>query len=158
MMYRGNFQINNNGSPFRSVGGVILMVVMLVGLFMLARFVFRMLYFLSPLMIIATAIIDHRVIVNYAKWLIDLLRRNALVGVGAILLSIVGFPVLSAGLLLRALFNRKVRQMEQAQRQQEADEYVDFEELVDDKPIELPPLEKQNKTKPQEPRYDQFFG
>ncbi len=159
MEFRREYQFNNrNDSPFNSLISVIIMVVFLIGMFMLARFVFRILYYLSPLMIIATAIIDHKVLVNYGRWLIDMIRRNALLGIGATVLSLVFFPVVAAGLLAKALFNRRARKAQEEERNLREGEYVDFEEIVDEQPLQLPKAPKQERPEPKDERYDQFFN
>ncbi|MBK7869824.1 MAG: hypothetical protein IPJ74_03605 [Saprospiraceae bacterium] len=159
--YRYNFGGNNN-NPINSIWSIVILALVLVGLFILARFIFRILYFLSPFLLIATAIIDHKVIVNYVKWLGNMIRRNTLMGVGATVLSLVFFPVVSALLFSRALFKKQMRKAQQEQETRKIGEYVDFEEIVEDKPIKLKRLEKQEQPQTREEkkddRYDQFFN
>lgn len=159
--YRYNFGGNNN-NPINSIWSIVILALVLVGLFILARFIFRILYFLSPFLLIATAIIDHKVIVNYVKWLGNMIRRNTLMGVGATVLSLVFFPVVSALLFSRALFKKQMRKAHQEQETRKIGEYVDFEEIVEDKPIKLKRLEKQEQPQTREEkkddRYDQFFN
>ncbi|HMO37998.1 MAG TPA: hypothetical protein PKC76_01695 [Saprospiraceae bacterium] len=158
MEFRGEYRSNPNGSPFNSIVSIIFMVVFLVALYILARFVFKVLYYLSPLMLIATLIIDYKVLVNYVQWLVNLTRRNAVFGIGAIVLSLVFFPVVSALLLGRALFKRQVRKAQEAQRGVQEGDYVDFEEIPEEKPLKLPRTEKQTREdEARKDRYDQFF-
>ncbi|MDX1940131.1 MAG: hypothetical protein SFU99_06235 [Saprospiraceae bacterium] len=158
--YRYSFGSNNN-NPINSIWSIVILALVLVGLFILARFIFRILYFLSPFLLIATAIIDHKVIVNYATWLVNMIRRNTLMGVGATVLSLVFFPVVSALLFSRALFKKQMRKAQQSEEKRQIGEYVDFEEIVQDRPIHLKRLEKQEKQPREEKkddRYDQFFN
>lgn len=162
--YRYTFGGNNN-NPLNSIWSLIILALVLVGIFVLARFVFRILYFLSPFLLIATAIIDHKVIVNYAKWLIDMIRRNTLLGIGATVLSLVFFPIVSALLFSRALFKRQMRKTREEQEQQQLGEYVDFEEIVKEKPMRLErpdkererPRQEQQREEKSNDQYDQFF-
>ena len=48
-------------SPF-NLGSLLIAVVALIMLFVIARFVLRLLYFIAPFLLIATAIIDYRVV------------------------------------------------------------------------------------------------
>ena len=80
----------------------------------------------------------------------------------AILLSVLGFPVLSAFLLGKALFKRQVKKA-RAQEEVRAPgdgEYIEFEEL-EDEPLELPRIPKQEKPREQpkkkDSHYDEFF-
>lgn len=171
MQYRReySFGIPNDGgrgkSPF-NFGGILVGIIALILIFVVARFVFRLLFLLSPLFIVATAIMDHKVIINAALWLANMFRRNVLLGIGAFVLTIVGFPIVAAGLFGKALLNRQLRkaQAEYEQQQQppaKLGEYVEFEEIPDDKALRLPKFEKKEvppRTPPKkDSEYDSFF-
>ncbi len=137
-------RINNrtpSNNPLNAVAGLLILVVVLVTLFMLARFVFQILAFLSPVLIIAALVLDYKTVTGFGKWLIDLVRRNALMGIAAIVLTVLGFPLVSAFLAGKALLSRNVRKAREEQEPQKPGEYIDFEEL-DDRPLELPELSK----------------
>ncbi len=159
MIYQKDFRGNNN-NPFSSLLSIIIFVLALVGLFILAKAIFNILYYLSPLVIIATAIIDYKVIVNYAQWVIGLFRQNILLAVGATVLTFLMFPVVAIFLLGKALFNKKVRQVEEEQRRLREGEFADFEEIVDDMPLKLPRNEKKTETPERKNRnqYDDLFS
>ena len=111
-------------------------------------------------MIVAALIIDHKVVLGYVKWVIGLLRENLLLGIGATVLSIVGFPVLSAFLLGKALLKKQVKKAQEEAEAPHKGEYIEFEEL-DSEPLELPPIEKaekkQERKAKQDNQYDEFF-
>lgn len=159
MRYRKEFNVNNN-NPFSSITGILLVVLFLVALYFIARAIFTILYYLAPVMIVAALIIDHKVVLGYAKWLGGLLRDNLLLGIGAIVLSVLGFPVLSAFLLGKALFRRQVKKAREEPEAGKIGEYIEYEEL-DDEHLELPRMNREEK-KPDRPqkkdnRYDEFF-
>lgn len=158
MIYR-----KENNGPIASIGTLLIMVAFMIGLFFLARFVFRILAFLSPVLLIAALILDYRTVLGYGKWLINLVRRNILMGVGAILLTVIGFPLVSAFLAGKALLMRNVRQARKEQEQKVQGEYIDFEE-VDEEIMELPKLKERRREIPPAPKkedddskYDEFF-
>ncbi len=156
MRYRKEFNFNNN-NPFSSITGIVLVVLFLVALYFIARAIFTILYYLSPIMIIAALILDYRVVLGYGKWLIGLLKENPLLGVGAVVLSVLGFPVLSAFLLGKALFKNQVKKAQEGARQAREGDYIEYEEL-DNEPLELPRAEKaEKKQERQDNRYDEFF-
>ncbi|MCB0569555.1 MAG: hypothetical protein KDC66_07325 [Phaeodactylibacter sp.] len=157
MRYRKN--INIEGNPFSSFFGIIFIVLFLVGLYFLARFIFTILYYLSPILLIATLIVDYKVVVRYVQWLIALVRQNPLMGAGSIALSVLGFPVLAAFLLGKALFKKRVKQAQADAIRSREGEFVDFEELEmpDDVDAELPRVEPQPRQKPDTTPYDDFF-
>lgn len=137
--YRFNMPGRNNPNPLWSI---LIGVFFLVALFFVARFIFRILYFLSPLFLIAALIIDYKVVVNYGKWLVSLVKKNAVLGIGAIVMSIFGFPLVSVYLAGRALFNKRIKEAEQAYETKTQGEVVDFEEL-DSEPLQLRELEEE---------------
>lgn len=170
MQYRREYRfgIPDNGgrgrSPF-NFGGILVGIIALILIFVVARFVFRLLYFLAPILLIATAIMDYRVLLGYGRWIGNMLRQNILLGIGAIVLTIVGFPIVAAGLFGKALLNRQLRKAPPYEQQQQPlvklGEYVEFEEVPDDKALRLPKIEKKEAPPRILPKkdneYDSFF-
>ncbi len=157
-MQHREYRFDNNKNPFNSIVGIVVMVLALLALFFVARFIIRILYFIAPLILIAAAIIDYKVIVGYVKWLISLTRRNTLVGIGAIALSALFYPFVGIFLLGKALLKRRIKQAEQMQQHTREGEYIEFEDLSDET-LELPRMEKRDpeRKEKREDRYDQFF-
>ena len=60
MQQRLSNQPGNN--PFNAIVGILLMIVFLIGIYYVARLIFRILLFLSPFMLIATLILDRSVV------------------------------------------------------------------------------------------------
>ncbi|MBX2816817.1 MAG: hypothetical protein KTR24_12495 [Saprospiraceae bacterium] len=121
--------------------GIAIMVLGLVALFWLAKSVFTILTWVAPILLIATLVINHKVVINYGKWIWNLLKTNTIVGIVATLLTIIGFPVVSLLLFGRAMLGRKVEQMTGTFRQEEQT-YTDYEVVDEDMEIlELPPME-----------------
>lgn len=156
MQQRRNIDVN----PFSSIFSILIMVLIFVGLFFLAKGIFNLLALLAPILLIATAVIDYKVILNYGKWLLDLLRKDLLVGVGGILLTVFGFPVIAGFLFVKALLYRKLRKMNQGYQEQTSGEYLEYEEIKDESPtsLELPRIEKKEKQEKKSNDYEQLFG
>jgi len=148
------FSVRTNG-----IFGFIFLLLVLVGVFFVAKSLFTVLLWLSPVLIVAALVVNHRTVINYLKFILSLFQRSPLAGIIAIVLSILGFPVLSGVLLGKAFFDRKVRRLRQAHQAQEAGEFVEYEEVR--KParkdeLELPPIEKQQAEK-KDNRYENLF-
>lgn len=126
-----------SSNPWMGIVGLLVFVLVLMAIFWLARMAFTLLYYLSPVLLIATLIIDRKVILGYINWLAGLTRRNTLMGIMTILLTIVGFPVVTAFLFGRALLRRQARKAEDAQVKGEGGEYVNFQELPEEQPLDL---------------------
>lgn len=159
------YQFRTGGnSPLGGIGSLLVAVLFLVGMFYFVKFLFTLLFWLLPVTLIATAIIDHKVILNYIGWVGGTFRRNPLRGLLVAALSIVGAPVVSVFLLGRAWLGKQFKtfaqEAQQAQQAQpENTEYVDYEEVASET-MELPTLEKP-KTPAAEPTkgnsYEEFF-
>ncbi|MEN0050274.1 MAG: hypothetical protein AAF806_24630 [Bacteroidota bacterium] len=142
--------------------GAVVMIVIMVTLFSLAKLTYQLLAFVALPLLIITAIIDYKIIVNYVNWVINLTKNNALLGIGTGLLSVVFYPVVAAILFGRAFFSwrlkKSVEQREEAmnaeQGQQQIGEYIDFEEIK--KPRQKVKQTRTN-TNTNDSDYDQFF-
>jgi len=136
-------QSNKSDNPWKAIIGVAVIVTFLVGLFMLARFVFTLMYYLSPIMLIAALIIDYRVVLDYFKWVRNTFRRDNISGVLIGIVSIIGFPILSAYFLANALLKKQVKKVKTAYERQRDGDLVEYEELETDFP---PRIRKEEKS------------
>lgn len=129
MIRRNNIKVS--GNPVNLIIGLLIVFIFLFGLFRLAAFVYKILAAITPVLLIATAIIDYKVIVSYATRLGNLVKQNTWMGVISIVLSIVAFPVVAAYLLYQAL-SRKNRYKQQSsfrRNKENAGEWINYEEL-----------------------------
>jgi len=162
MTYRRKVDVN----PFNSISSILFLVLAFVALYFVATWVFKILAYAAPVMLLGALIINHKVVLNYGKWLVNLLKKNPLMGVGGVLLTFFGFPIIAGFLLGKALLFRKVdklkKEFEGGQTQSGSQtEFTDYEE-VDDEPqvrLELPEFEKPrvNPKKDKNSDYEQFF-
>jgi len=151
MAYRKEIKLGDTGNI---ILGLVILFLFFLGFFYLTRFIFTLLYYLSPILFIATLIIDYKVVVSYFKWIVGLLKRNVVMGVVARIISVVGFPVVLALLLGRALLGKRIKKAKENFEQQRRGTYTDYEELESRRTnIELP------EVKPKEKRnnYDELF-
>ena len=153
-MNRQGFSVRANG-----IFGFIFLVLLLVALFFIAKGIFTVLAWISPALILGALVINFRTVLNYLKFILSLIQRNPLAGIIAIILSIIGFPILSGVLFGKAIFDRRVRRLQSAHEANQAGEYVDYEEVI--KPssndhLDLPPIDQQQAEK-KENRYKDLF-
>jgi len=139
--------------------GVIFVVLLLTGLFFLAKGIFTILLWLSPFFIIGAIVLNYKTVIGYLRFVLSVFQRNPLAGIIVTVLSIIGFPVLSGVLFAKAFFDRKIRRLQRVHEANEAAEYVPYEEVI--KPessdsLDLPPLEKEQAEK-KDNRYDNLF-
>lgn len=132
---QGGFEIGLN-----NIISIIIAIGVLVALFFLARAVFTVLAWIAPVLLVLALIINYRTVLNFGKWLWELLLRSPLMGILAILLTFVGFPVVAAFLFGKSFIDRRMRQYMEEQGM--IDEYVEYEEVPDEDPLSLPQLDK----------------
>ncbi len=141
----GYRQESNGDSTTRSITGIVVMIVFFIGMFIIARFVLKLLYWLSPLLFIGALILDYKTVVGYGQWLIKLVRRNTVTGVLAIVASLIFFPFVSAYLLGKAYLSKKSKDIQEEQRRQREGDLIDFEEM-DSRPLEFPEMERRRRS------------
>ncbi len=127
-------------NPFNSIASILFLVLIFVGLFFVAKGVFWILSWLAPVFLILTLIIDYKVVVSYGTWLVNLLKKNILMGLGAVLLTVFGFPVVSGFLFGKAIISKKIKEKlgQFEQPTQKKEEFVPYEEVEDDIIVEEP--------------------
>ncbi len=138
------------------------MVLVLVVLFYIARGIYIVLSWATPVMLVAAAILDYKVFVRYGKYVLRLLQERPLWGVLVVLLSVVALPLLSAWLFFRALASYQAARIEKALERRRQGEWAEYEE-VEVVEVEPPSLEASRPLKRPEPRpddaadYEQLF-
>ncbi len=153
---------NRSTASFKLDGflGIIFLVAIFVGIFFLLQGVFFVLKWVAPALLVAAFIIDRSVVINYVKWLGKLVQRNPLVGIGAILLSLLGYMVVCPYLFAKALFKKKLKEVSQEYEKTQKGEFVDYEEISSEpkreEPLELPRIEKMERKQPRNDYEDMF--
>ena len=144
-------------NPFNSIASILILVFIFFALYWVASSVFWLLTKLSPILLIGALIIDYNVVLNYGKWMWNLLKKNPVMGIGAILLTVFGYPIIFGFLFGKALLYRKVNKMKKEHDIRKNGEFVEYEEIKEEPKIrlELPNFEKPKQEKGGD--YEQFF-
>ena len=143
--------------------GILIAVLVMWGLFKLTSFVFTILMYLTPVLLIATAILDFNTLKGYGKNIGKLFSQNTVVGVLAIVATVIGFPFISAYLFAKALLKKKERDaQEKAAKGPIVGDYVKFEDvaLLDEEIVPESESEEaiiQSNVKREDSDYDQLF-
>lgn len=142
-----------------SVASLLLFLAFIVGMFFILRGIFIVLTWVAPVLLIAAFVIDRSVVINYVKWLGSLVKSNPMMGVAAILLSLVGYIGVFPFLFFKALFKKKIKDVQRKYEQEQQGELIDFEEIESKKNsdiLDLPPMQRQEKSQKQS-EYDKLF-
>lgn len=119
----------------------------------IASSVYTLLSYIAIGLVIATAFINYNVILDYGKMLINMVRRNPIMGIVAIGATVFLYPIVALYLFGKAMLLRKVGSLKKQFENRTQGEYAEFEEIEDVRPdepvkpdlIELPPLRKKQK-------------
>ena len=125
-------QQQSRSNPLRSVMGIAFLLLAIAAIYFVVTGILKILSFLTPVLFIATLIIDHKVVVNYGKWIGGLLKNNLPYGIGAIILSVLGAPVLALYLFGKAMLKRQVRKMQTNVEEKQRGKPTDYEEVVEE--------------------------
>ncbi len=157
--------LNNRKSVnFNPFSGIIMTVITLVMIYFIFKGLFALASWIMPVLAIATLFINYHVYLDFGKFIRNLFMDNWVLGIGAVLLSIMLMPFLivylfSKALLLKKFDNSKAESFWNTKKNDiPDDEYVDFEEVEDDEAvrIELPPIDPKVKRS-EDNSYDEFF-
>lgn len=143
-------------NPINTIISLIMLVVVFMIIFFVARGVFRLLTWLAPFLFIATLILDYKVILNYGKYLLRTLNRNVFWGIIMTVLTVIGFPLVVAFLFGKALLFKRVEKKEKEMEEDIDGEYIPYEEVNDpseDEYMDLPEFQKEKDRD----KYERFF-
>lgn len=125
-------QHTNTRSPYNLILGMLVGVLFIVGLFIIARGIFSILSITAPLLLVAALIIRYQAVTDFLAFMLKLLKENPIVGIVAIVFSVLAYPVLFAYLLVKAIFFRKLDKIQKAHDKKIHGEFVDYEVLEED--------------------------
>ncbi len=139
---------SGKGSPLGSFGPIIALVLFFVLLFFVAKGLFWILSWVAPVLLLATLVIDHKVVVDYGKFIWKLLRENPLMGIVGIVLSVIGFPVVSGFLFLKAIARKTINsKLKSMGHTEEEEEFAEYEEVKEEDFLKLPDVEKATRSR-----------
>jgi hypothetical protein len=159
MQRRIYYQTGGGNNPFGSILSFVFMVLFFVGLFYLANFIFKILWWVAPALLIVTLILDYKVITGYLKWLGSSFKRNWVFGILLGILTVLGFPLVTAFLFFKALFRKKVKKAQDEYEARTRGTLIDYEEVDSEQhiTIDLPPPSAPPKEERRDNRYDDMF-
>src|SRR5690606_12688085 len=128
--------INNNylrrPSLLQIVIGFLMLFVFLYVGFYITKWILYGLAFLSPLLIVAAALLNFQTIRNFFRYLWGLFRVKPLWWIVVALIMLVGFPVTAALLFVRAWSQYRKRKNYETYMTSDGSEYIDYE-VVDER-------------------------
>jgi len=145
--------------PLSGIIGILIIVAILFLLFQMVKGIFTILSFLAPVLLILALILNRKVVFDYGKMVAHKIKTDTPRGLVYLVLSFLGFPLLSGYLFFKAFVTRKWDKIQNEQKE----DYDDYEEVVVDTPeededfLELPELEIDKPTATETNDYDDLF-
>jgi hypothetical protein len=130
--------------------GLAIMVVVLVILFFLVTSLFKILYYLSPLLLVLTLIFDYHVVIKYGKMIVRYFRKNWLFGLLLAILTVVGFPIVTGGLFVNAFMNWRIKRAKKQYGQDVSagrEKFSEYELIEGEEELDLAEMEKLRENK-----------
>lgn len=116
-------------NPFANLTGILLMILLMIGIFYVAKGIFWLLAKSAIFLLAGAIIIHYPTIIGFFKWLWNTWKQSLIQGLFFTALTVLLYPVICAFLFFRAILNRKVARLESAIKKEQQGEFVDFEEL-----------------------------
>lgn len=141
----------NKGIKFINLlPGILMLIAAFIVISYVATGIYAILEYIAIALFIITAIVNHKVILDYGKMLINMTRRNPLMGIVSIGLTVFFHPLVALFLFGKAMLIRKVVNLKKEFETRQQGDYVEYEEVEDSRPekpqiIELPPLKRKQK-------------
>lgn len=152
------YTYGSQGSIFQRIVGILAFLI-IVGLCLyLFYHIYILLFYASPLFIVAALIIYPGIVSSHLKMIGSSFRQNPIGGLLELGLQIVGLPIVSLGLLVKAWAYKKFGQLkDEFQKNRSAeDTFVQYEEVKEEKPSLPSELSTDNKNKTSN-SYDDLF-
>jgi len=129
-MQERKYYFQDLGSMKNAWIGLLFMGIFIFLVFLLLKSLYKILWIASPVLIIATLIIDRQVILRFLRMVGRVVKRNILTGVLLILLSALVFPFLSVGMLINAVLNKKIKgRAKDFGKAKAQEEFTEYEEM-----------------------------
>ncbi len=130
-------------------------VFALLAIYWLAKGVFTILTWAFPIVVIATAVINYRVLLGYGRWVIDNFKRSPIFGIVIAVLTLMAYPFVGLFLLYRAISSKSKPEQQHRSESSQGD-YIKYEEVEQEEDfLDLSEIEKSKEEI--ENRYDEFF-
>ena len=133
-----NFQFKSYNKTNSWLGLIMVFAVVFV-IYMVIQSIYKLFLVLAPVFLILAAILDYRVLMKFGIVIYELLRYRTLLGILAVIFTVLGFPFVSAALFFNAFMNFRTKRKNKRK-------YIEYEE-VDDGEVEILDLDEFKKVK-----------
>ena len=120
---------------FSSLIGLVLLVIFGYFLFSIAKFIYIILLYASPVLLIGILFLKKELLISFFQKMWYNIRQNPWLGILNALVSILFLPFSLLGMTIKAIISKKIEKIQKDQyqepRTQSKNEYIDFEDLTE---------------------------
>lgn len=143
MERNSGFKLGVNG-----IMGLVMLILAFVALYYVATGIFTLLGYAAPLLLLGALVVNWRTVAGYGKFVLGLFTsKRWVMGIVAVILTVIGFPVVSGFLFAKSFIDRKVAGLREAHREQTEGVFVEYEDVTEEAEIEdvleLPVIEEE---------------
>jgi hypothetical protein len=175
MPFQGSFQVGGKpNNPFGSIISLLMIIGVFIVLFFMVSGFIKLLYLVAPVLLIATLLINYRLVADYVLGVFETFQTDILMGIVKVLFSVFCYPFVIGWLFAKAMFYRKViklqkdleQQMGTLHETQHNTQFTDYEEISSDLNTDKTPektpekpiiIESPPKQDPLRDDFDQLF-
>ncbi len=121
-MNQFEFKSYNKGNSWL---GIIIIIAVVFLIFFIIKSLHKLFLLLAPVFLILTVILDYRVIAKFGIVLYELLRYRTVLGILAVIFTIIGLPFVSAAMFFNAYMNFKTKKRSKKK-------YIDYVDVTDE--------------------------
>ena len=163
MNQRQQYTFGVKSSPMGTIGAILTFGLILFGIYYLIKGAYFVLGIIAPILLIATLIIDYKVVTGYIKSIYTNLKKNPLLGIGMIILTVLASPLVAGYLFAKAWMKRSIKKfMGEVPNPNVPNDkgYTEYEEVVEEDEQDfliLPEVEQPKPVKKDDNKYDDLF-
>jgi Na+-transporting methylmalonyl-CoA/oxaloacetate decarboxylase gamma subunit len=115
----------------------LIFLIVLAGFLIIGFYVFfyliKFLYYLTPILVLAVLLVNHRVLIDHFKALFKRVLRDPVMGSLSLIVNLLGLPFVMLYLLFVAVITRGLNNANRQAENQRRSEYIDYEIVEEEK-------------------------
>ncbi len=130
-VYR-EFRMGGSQRPFGFLGPLLMLILFFVFLYYIAKGMFTILSWASPVLLLGALLFDYRVVTAYLKWIWQLLGQQPFIGLLMVAATVLAYPFVAAYLFFKALTSSNQKRTTSRGNQQSYTHHGSWQETTED--------------------------
>lgn len=130
-VYR-EFRMGGNRSPFGFLGPLLILVLFFVFIYYIAKGMFYILSWASPVLLLGALLFDYKVVTGYLSWIWKLLGQQPFAGLLMVCVTVLAYPFVAAYLFFKAMASSSQRKYTTGSNQQNKYQKTAWQDTTED--------------------------